>query len=158
MPLAVPDSKSLQVEQPYLASSSPAILPSSNGNRPHSASSTTSSIIMHQSNDGISDRESLIKPIDQLQSRPTADIDNLYEEIKEQQQQTAIALGLNGNTNPYLESKKNIFFKERNLHNQFVIIMRYFIMNVQNKSSCTLQTHLLLLLIENEIYISLAIF
>jgi hypothetical protein len=115
MPLAVPDSKSLQVEQPYLASSSPAILPSSNGNRPHSASSTTSSIIMHQSNDGISDRESLIKPIDQLQSRPAADIDNLYEEIKEQQQQTAIALGLNGNKNPYLEAKsfeqKKHFFK-----------------------------------------------
>ena len=96
-PPTVPDSRNLQVEQPYLASSSPAILPLSHGNRPHSASSTTSSIILHHGNDAISEKESLIKPIDQLQSRPHTDIDNFYEEIKEQQQQTALALGLNGN-------------------------------------------------------------
>ncbi|CAF0933584.1 unnamed protein product [Adineta steineri] len=101
-----------QVEQPYLASSSPAILPltsSSNHNRPHSASSTTSSIIVHQINDGQSDRESLIKPTGQIQSHSNADIDNFYEEIKEQQQQTALALGLNTSKgdilNPYLEAK-----------------------------------------------------
>ncbi|CAF1245721.1 unnamed protein product [Adineta steineri] len=101
-----------QVEQPYLASSSPAILPltsSSNHNRPHSASSTTSSTIVHQINDGQSDRESLIKPTGQIQSHSNADIDNFYEEIKEQQQQTALALGLNTSKgdilNPYLEAK-----------------------------------------------------
>jgi len=40
---------------------------------------------MHQMNDD----ETLIKPIEQVQS----DIDNFYEEIKEQQQQTALVLG-----------------------------------------------------------------
>ncbi|CAF4530965.1 unnamed protein product [Rotaria socialis] len=107
--------KHLHIEQPYLSSSPPAMLPpsSTNGhNRPNSASSTTSSIIMHQINDGLSDRESLIKPIDQAQSRSHAinsDIDNFYEEIKEQQQQTALALGKNDTKgdigNPYLEAK-----------------------------------------------------
>ncbi len=71
-------------------------------------------------NDGISDQESLIKPIGQIQSRPHADIDNLYEEIKEQQHQTALALGMKGNKgdfkNSYLEakcsqSKKSFFFQ-----------------------------------------------
>ncbi|CAF1394448.1 unnamed protein product [Rotaria sp. Silwood1] len=111
--------KDLPIEQPYLTSSSPTILPSSslsvngNHNRPNSASSTTSSIIIHQINDNLSDRESLIKPINQIQSHsnPTnTDIDNFYEEIKEQQQQTALALGKNdikGDiVNPYLEAKK----------------------------------------------------
>jgi hypothetical protein len=97
---------------------------------------------MHQMNDGISDQESLIKPIGQIQSRPHADIDNLYEEIKEQQHQTALALGMKGNKgdfkNSYLEakcsqSKKSFFFKVINQYHQFVIIMRYFIMNVKNK-------------------------
>lgn len=72
-------------------------------------------------NDGLSDRESLIKPTDQMQSRSNAtntDIDNFYEEIKEQQQQTALALGRNDSKgdliNPYLEAKcfepkKNLF-------------------------------------------------
>jgi len=105
------DQKGLQVEPPYLASSSPTIFPSSgnNHNRPHSASSTTSSIIMHQMHDGLSDHENLIKSINQIQSRPNKDIDNLYEEIKEQQIQTALALGINANKgdiiNPYLEAK-----------------------------------------------------
>ncbi|CAF4797349.1 unnamed protein product, partial [Rotaria socialis] len=52
------------------------------------------------------------KPIDQAQSRSHAinsDIDNFYEEIKEQQQQTALALGKNDTKgdigNPYLEAK-----------------------------------------------------
>ncbi|CAF1399920.1 unnamed protein product [Adineta ricciae] len=98
--------RNLQTEQPYLISSSPAILPLTSGNvanRPHSASSTTSSTIIHQPNDGVSDLESLIKPVN-------ADIDNLYEEIKEQQHQTALALAIqNGakgeSSNPYLEAK-----------------------------------------------------
>lgn len=72
-------------------------------------------------NDGLSDRESLIKPTNQIQPRSNvtnADIDNFYEEIKEQQQQTALALGKNdlkGDIiDPYLEAKyfepnKNIF-------------------------------------------------
>ncbi len=59
--------------------------------------------------DGLSDRESLIKPIGQIQPRTDKDIDNFYEEIKEQQQQTALALGINANKgdliNPYLEAK-----------------------------------------------------
>jgi len=59
--------------------------------------------------DGISDCESLIKPIGQIQSRSDKDIDNFYEEIKEQQQQTALALGIHSNKgdiiNPYLEAK-----------------------------------------------------
>ncbi|CAF4274020.1 unnamed protein product [Rotaria sp. Silwood2] len=109
--------KDLRIEQPYLTSSSPIILPSSSltvtgHNRPNSASSTTSSIIIHQINDGLSDRESLIKPINQIEPRSNAtntDIDNFYEEIKEQQQQTALALGRNdikGDiVNPYLEAK-----------------------------------------------------
>lgn len=106
--------KNLQIEQPYLVSATPAILPSGNNhNRPHSASSTTSSIIMHQMHDGLSDRESLIKPINPIQSHTNKDIDNLYEEIKEQQHQTALALGINGNKNviinPYLEPKKILF-------------------------------------------------
>ncbi|CAF3713697.1 unnamed protein product [Rotaria sordida] len=119
--------KDLQIEQPYLTSSSPTILPSSslivnNHNRPNSASSTTSSIIIHQMNDGQSDRESLIKPINQIQSRTNVtntDIDNFYEEIKEQQQQTALALGKNNNDikgdilNPYLEAKS--FEQKKNL-------------------------------------------
>jgi hypothetical protein len=115
-PPPAPDVKSFQIEQPYLVSSSPTILPSSTGNghnRPHSASSTTSSIIMQQVNDGISDRESLIKPINQTQSHPNTDIDNFYEEIKEQQQQTALALGATGNKgdliNSHPETKKNFF-------------------------------------------------
>jgi hypothetical protein len=103
--------KAHQIEQPHLISSSPAILPTSgNGHhRPNSASSTTSSIIIHQMNDGLSDRESLIKPSGLIQSRTNADIDNFYEEIKEQQQQTALALGVNDHKgdllNPYLEAK-----------------------------------------------------
>jgi len=64
---------------------------------------------MHQMHDGLSDRETLIKSINQIQSRPDKDIDNLYEEIKEQQHQTALALGININKgdiiNPYLEAK-----------------------------------------------------
>ncbi|UJR09528.1 hypothetical protein I4U23_013765 [Adineta vaga] len=105
--------KNLHIEQPYLVSSSPAMFPLTSGNshnRPHSASSTTSSIIIHQTNDSISDRESLIKSTDLIRSHPNADIDNLYEEIKEQQQQTALALGIHNGSkseliNPYLEAK-----------------------------------------------------
>ena len=50
---------------------------------------------MHQisDNNNLSDRESLIKSIDKIQSHQNKDIDNFYEEIKEQQQQTALALG-----------------------------------------------------------------
>lgn len=112
--------KSHQDEQPYLVSSSPTTFLSATNvhNRPNSASSTTSSIILHQVNDGLSDRESLIKPIDQLQSHSkglNTDIDNFYEEIKEQQQQTALALGKGDLINPYLEAKcfetKNIIFQ-----------------------------------------------
>jgi hypothetical protein len=65
---------------------------------------------MHQRNDGISDLESLIKPIS---SRPNAEIDNFYEEIKEQQQQTALALGISGNKGDFINSyldPKNTFF------------------------------------------------
>ena len=111
-----------QIEQPYLDSSAATILPppsAPQSHRPHSASSTTSSIIMHQMTDGISDRESLIKPLvppavaPLAQSRPHGDIDNFYEEIKEQQQQTALALAMNGSkgdlTNPYLEARKSFF-------------------------------------------------
>ena len=111
-------SKGLQIEQPYLDSSIATILPPSvhDHNRPHSASSTTSSIIMHQMNDGISDRESLIKPIDQISARPNADIDNFYEEIKEQQQQTALALGINNHKNqplvPPIRDHHEVFYYE----------------------------------------------
>lgn len=109
--LNIPDH---QMEPPYLDSSAATILPPSAPPRPHSASSTTSSIIMHPMNDGISDRESLIKPvIPPVQSRPHGEIDNLYEEIKEQQHQTALALGMTGSkgdlTNPYLEARKSFF-------------------------------------------------
>jgi hypothetical protein len=104
--------KALHIEQPYLVSSSPAILPLASGNghnRPNSAASTTSSIIAHRTNDGLSDCESLIQSNGQTQSHPNTDLDNFYEEIKEQQQQTALALGTNGNKgdiiNPYLEAK-----------------------------------------------------
>ncbi len=144
------DPKDLQIEQPYLASSAAIVLPQpgNHHNRPNSASSTTSSIIMHQMNDGISDRETLIKPIGQISSHSNGDIDNFYEEIKEQQQQTALALGINGNKgdiyihNKILILKKRqnvfliylfIFFKVINQSHPFVIIMRYFIMNVKNK-------------------------
>ena len=105
-----------QIDQPrLLSSSSPVMLPSvGHGHqRPHSASSTTSSIIMHQINDGVSDRESLIKPSAPAASRPHGDIDNFYEEIKEQQQQTALALSMQGATgdasNHYLVAKKPLF-------------------------------------------------
>lgn len=110
--LNVPDH---HMEPVYLDSSAATILPPSAPPRPHSASSTTSSIIMHPINDGISDRESLIKPVVPpiAQSRSHGDIDNFYEEIKEQQQQTALALGLTGSkgdlTNPYLEARKSFF-------------------------------------------------
>ena len=100
----------------HLTTASPVVLPSappSNDIRPHSASSTTSSMIIHQNQDVNSDRESLIH------SKPTAlahhpssgltAIDNFYEEIKEQQQQTALALSRHGNVNepfnPYLEAR-----------------------------------------------------
>ena len=66
---------------------------------------------MHQVNDGLCDRESLIKPA-AATAQPTrtpTEIDNFYEEIKEQQQQTALALSMNGSKgdslNPYLEAK-----------------------------------------------------
>ena len=69
---------------------------------------------MHQINDGVSDRESLIKPsAPAAGSRAHGDIDNFYEEIKEQQQQTALALSMQGATgdtsNHYLEAKKPLF-------------------------------------------------
>ena len=93
-----------------------------NQKRPNSASSTTSSIVIHQLNDGQSDRESLIKPINQIQSRSNTDIDNFYEEIKEQQQQATLAIGKNDSKgdliNPYLEAKfteeEQIFFQGNN--------------------------------------------
>ena len=119
--------KGLQNEKPYLASSSPIRLPSSvhhSQNRPNSASSTTSSIIIQQLNDGQSERESLIKPIDQIQSHSNiknTDIDNFYEEIKEQQQ-TTLSIAKNDSKgdliNPYLEAKsieeKKTFFQGNN--------------------------------------------
>lgn len=112
LPITSPDhhhhGKNLQAEPTYLASSSPTILPSgnnNNNNRPHSASSTTSSIIMHQNHDGQSDLESLIKPVNPQSSHTNKDIDNFYEEIKEQQHQTALAL--NGNK---MNEKRSIFF------------------------------------------------
>ena len=67
---------------------------------------------MHQVNDGLSDRESLIKPAvaTAQPTRAPTEIDNFYEEIKEQQQQTALALSMSSGTtgdssNPYLEAK-----------------------------------------------------
>ncbi len=64
-------------------------------------------------NDGLSDRETLIKPIGELPTRPNAEIDNFYEEIKEQQHQTALALGMNnnkGNRMKFLSSSKTFLY------------------------------------------------
>ena len=79
-------------------------------------------MIIHQNHDGNSDRESLLhsKPAAPHPPPPlgSADIDNFYEEIKEQQQQTALALSRHGNVNepfnPYLEAK--YFPDERRPH------------------------------------------
>ena len=101
---------------------------------------------MHQMNgDGPSDRETLLKPTGQHPTHSNTDIDNFYEEIKEQQHQTALALGMNnnkGNRMKFLSSSQmfSLFsFKVTNQSHQFVIIMRYFIMNVRNKKhvACT---------------------
>jgi hypothetical protein len=92
--------KPIQIEHPHLLSSSPTIissLPSTNHHRPNSSSSMIN-------NDGLSDRESLLK----LPSRNNAtstNIDDFYEEIKEQQQQTNLGLGTNHDINPYLDPK-----------------------------------------------------
>jgi hypothetical protein len=58
-----------------------------------------------------SDRETLIQPRGTLPTHQHGDIDNFYEEIKEQQQQTARILAANkeGDTsNPYLEAEKTL--------------------------------------------------
>ena len=87
--------KPIQIEHPHLLSSSSPIDP--NHHRPHSSTSITT-------NDTLSDRESLLKQAHRSNARST-NIDNFYEEIKEQQQQQQanLALGNHPDPNPYLE-------------------------------------------------------
>lgn len=98
-----------RTEPSHLSKGSPITLPSVTPSpaRPYSASST---MIIHQTQDAHSDREALInsKPVVPPRLGPS-EIDDFYEEIKEQQQQTALALSRHGNPNesfnPYLEAK-----------------------------------------------------
>jgi len=55
-------------------------------------------------NDGLSDRESLLKLPSRTHATST-NIDDFYEEIKEQQHQTNLGLGTNHDINPYLDPK-----------------------------------------------------
>jgi len=96
------DDQRQQLNQPYLTTASPALLLPGQ-QRPQSAYSTTSSIVMQQIHDDTSDRETLIRSNTEKPTAPSNDIDNFYEEIKEQQQQTALALRMNSNPNLYLE-------------------------------------------------------
>jgi hypothetical protein len=86
-----PPKKPIQIEHPHLLSSSTIV-----GHRPNSSTSIIT-------NDTLSDRESLIKQAHRLTAIST-NIDNFYEEIKEQQQAN-LALGNNSEKNPYLEPK-----------------------------------------------------
>jgi len=86
-----PPTRPIQIEHPHLLSSSSTI-----GHRPDSSSSII--------NDGLSDRESLIKQAHHTNAIST-NIENFYEEIKEQQQQVNLGLGNNRDTNHYLEPK-----------------------------------------------------
>jgi hypothetical protein len=87
--------KPIQIEHPHLLSSS------SIGTNHHRPNSSTSII----TNDSLSDRESLLKQSSRMPATST-NIDNFYEEIKEQQQQQDnLALGNNQDINPYLEPK-----------------------------------------------------
>ncbi len=103
--------KPIQIEHPHLLSSSSAILPSPIGTNHHRPNSSISIL----TNDGLSDRESLLKQAPRTTAIST-NIDNFYEEIKEQQQQANLALGNNHDTNPYLEPKsfedRKKFFEE----------------------------------------------
>jgi len=79
------------------------------GTNHHRPNSSTSII----TNDGLSDRESLLKQPSRAIATST-NIDNFYEEIKEQQQQDNLGLGNNQDINSYLEPKlfdgrKNLF-------------------------------------------------
>jgi hypothetical protein len=98
--------KPIQIEHPHLLSSSSII--GTNHHRPNSSSSIT--------NDGLSDRESLLKQANRTAAIST-DIDNFYEEIKEQQQQANLALGTNPDMNHYLEPKsfedRRKFFEDK---------------------------------------------
>lgn len=84
-----PPKKPIQIEHPHLLSSS--------------------SINTHhhnRTNDGLSDRESLLKqPI--RTSAISTNIDNFYEEIKEQQHQANLDSGNNQDINPYLVPKSS---------------------------------------------------
>jgi hypothetical protein len=87
--------KPIQIEHPHLLSSSTTI--GTNHHRPNSSTSTIT-------NDTLSDRESLLKQAHRMTAIST-NIDNFYEEIKDQQQQANLALGNNSDINPYLEPK-----------------------------------------------------
>ena len=85
----------IQIEHPHLLSSSSSI--GTNHHRPHSSTSITT-------NDTLSDRESLLKQAHRGNTRST-NVDNFYEEIKDQQQQANLALGNQPDPDVYLEPK-----------------------------------------------------
>ena len=98
-------SRPIQIEHPHLLSTSPTIIPSLNHHRPNSSSSIIN-------NDKLSDRESLLKQSHRTNATST-NIDNFYEEIKEQHQQVNLDLG----NDQYLEPKsirdhREVFYYE----------------------------------------------
>jgi hypothetical protein len=99
-------SRPIQIEHPHLLSTSPTIIPSLNHHRPNSSSSIIN-------NDKLSDRESLLKQSHRTNATST-NIDNFYEEIKEQHQQINLDLG----NDQYLEPKsfedRKKFFDQNN--------------------------------------------